>query len=375
MKHMKYQIESPIGPRVTINGREVDYFTGTGYLGLQSHPEVIQAAEQALHQYGLTTATSRGGFGEHPVYDELEKEACAYFEAEKALFFPSGYLGMDVLLQTSTNAGDHIFIDSCAHYSIWEAAQASTKTITPFHHLSPEHLIEKIHTELYPGEHPLVLSDAVFPISGEITPLPDFFQVVERYNGRIFMDDAHGLGVLGVNGRGILDYFNIQSESVKVCGTLAKALGGYGGIITGPAEWIDRVEQNSGVCIGASPPPLVTAAASAKALEIARLNPGLRENLWANVKQARDGLRDLGWELEDTPVPIICLPALGKQNLAAMRDRLFEQGIAVAHVQNYTSAPAGGALRVAICALHTSEQIDRLIRVIRDMTPEKKAAR
>ena len=362
MTKMEYRLQSPIGPRVVINGRDVDYFSGTGYLGLQNHPEVIQAAEQTLRQYGLTTATSRGGFGEHPVYDELEKQACAYFGSEKALFFPSGYMGMGILLQTNASANDHIFIDSAAHYSLWEAAQASTKIITPFHHLSPENLAEKIKTELQPGEHPLVISDAVFPISGEIAPLPDYIEVVVPYNGRVFLDDAHGFGVLGGNGRGTLDHFNITSDRVKVCGTLAKALGGYGGTITGSAEWIDRVEQNSGVCIGASPPPLVTAAASAKALEIARLNPGLRETLWSNVKQARDGLRDLGWELEDTPVPIICLPALDKQNLKKMQNRLFEKGFAVAHVRNYTSAPAGGALRVAICAMHNRGQIERIIK-------------
>ena len=246
----------------------------------------------------------------------------------------------------------------------WDAALATNKTITPFQHRSADNLAEKIKSELLPGEHPLVLSDAVFPISGEIVPLPDYLTVLEPYNGRIFLDDAHGMGVVGEHGRGILDHFNLQADNVKVSGTLAKALGGYGGIITGPAEWIDRMDQNSGVCIGASPPPLVTAAASAKALQIARENSGLRQQLWANVKQARDGLRRLGWELEDTPVPIICLPALAGQNLAQMQSRLFENGFAVAHVREYTSAPSGGALRAAICALHSTEQIERLIHSI-----------
>lgn len=361
---MTYHLQSPIGPRVVINGREVDYFSGTGYLGLQSHPEVLRAAEETLRQYGLTTATSRGGYGEHPVYDELEKLACAYFNSEKALLFPSGYMGMDVLLQTNTEVSDHIFIDMSAHYSAWEAAQASTKPISTFRHCSPDSLAETIRAELLPGEHPLVISDAVFPVSGEVVPLPDYLQVIETFNGRIFLDDAHGMGVLGDNGRGTLDHFQITSDNVKVCGTLAKALGGYGGIITGPAEWIDHVEQNSGVCMGASPPPLVTSAAAAKALEIARRNPGLREKLRGNVKRARDGLHRPGWDLEGSRGPIICLPALPGQNLAITRARLFEEGIAVAHVTNYTSTPSGGALRVAVCARHTSEQIDRLIETI-----------
>lgn len=353
-----------------IDGREVDYFSGTGYLGLQSHPQVLRAASDALTKYGLSTATSRGGFGEHPVYDALEKEACAYFGAEKALFFPSGYMGMGILLQTNTQAGDHIFIDSMAHYSLWDAVQASTKPITTFHHCSAESLKEKLSTELLPDEHPLVLSDGVFPISGEITPLPDYLEVIRRYGGHVFLDDAHGVGVLGNHGRGIQDHFQIDSPDVKTCGTLAKALGGYGGIITGPAEWIDRVEQNSGVCIGASPIPLVTAAASAKALKIARENPVLRENLWKNVEHARRGLRSLGWEIKDTPAPILCLPALPGQNLATMQKRLFEGGIAVAYVREYTSAPPGGALRVAINAGHSTEQITRLVETLRSLLKE-----
>jgi glycine C-acetyltransferase/8-amino-7-oxononanoate synthase len=242
---LKYQIQSPIGPRVTINSREVDYFCGTGYLCLQSHPVVIRAGEDALRKYGLSTAASRGGFGEHPVYDELDMQASLFFDTEKAVFFPSGYMGMGILLQTDTTANDHIFIDSEAHYSLWDASQASTKVTTVFRHRSPEDLAEQIRAGLQPGEHPLVISDAVFPISGEIAPLPDYVSIIEPYHGRVFLDDAHGVGVLGSNGRGILDHFNLTAENVKTSGTLAKALGGYGGIITGPAEWIDRVDQNS----------------------------------------------------------------------------------------------------------------------------------
>ncbi len=108
---MSIHMESPVGARTIFNRREMDYFGGTGYLGLQSHPAVVQAAQEALIQYGFSTATSRGGFGEHPVYDELEKEACAYFGSEKVLYFASGYLGISILTQATGNLFDHIFID------------------------------------------------------------------------------------------------------------------------------------------------------------------------------------------------------------------------------------------------------------------------
>jgi 8-amino-7-oxononanoate synthase len=361
MRNKGYQLESPIGPIVKINGREMDYFSGTGYLGLQNHPEVIKAAKDCLNRYGLSTATSRGGYGEHPVYLDLEGEICTYFQTEKALLLPSGYMGLSVFLQADGSPNDHIFIDSYAHFSAWDAVLGAHKSFTPFHHQTPDSLQEKIHTELLPGEIPVIISDAVFPISGEIAPLPDYLQVIQPYGGRIYLDDAHGMGVLGNSGRGILDFFDIQPENYKVCGTLSKALGGAGGIIPGDAGWIDRLEQNSSICAGASPPLIVAAAASAKALEIARKNPQIREQLWANVRQARAGFNSLGWELEDSPVPILCLPQQKKHNLELLREQLFGMGIAVTHVRSYTSTPAGGALRIAIFATHTPEQIDRLI--------------
>ena len=360
-------MQGPVGARTVFNGREFDYFSGTGYLGLQSHPAVIQATVDAVQRYGLSTASSRGGFGEHPVYDELEREACAYFRAEKALYFASGYLGMSILTQGSNLRFDHIFIDAAAHFSLWDAARATNKPFTVFHHASPERLDEALRRELLPGERPLVLSDGLFPISGEIAPLPAYLELTGRFHGLVFLDDAHAVGVLGDNGRGTLDYYGIQAGEARTCGTLAKALGGYGGVIWGEAGFIDHLDQESAVCVGASPPPLVVAAASARALAVARLSPELLRSLRANVAQARAGLRSLGWELEDTPSPILCLGGRAGISLERIKAGLFEQGIAVTLVRGYTSTPPGGALRIAIFATHSGEQIERLVTTIRSL--------
>jgi 8-amino-7-oxononanoate synthase len=359
---MALQMEGPVGARTVFSGREYDYFGGTGYLGLQSHPAVVQAGVEALGRYGLSTATSRGSYGEHPVYAELERQACAYFGAEKVLYFPSGYQGISVLTQATGGRFEHVFIDSAAHFSLWDAAYATNQPITPFHHLRPESLEAALLAELEPGERPLVLSDGVFPISGEIAPLPDYLALVGRYQGLVYLDDAHAVGVLGENGRGTPEYYGIADERCRTSGTLAKALGGYGGIIWGAADWIDNLDRNSRILAGASPPPLVVAAASAAALRVAQASPELRVRLWDNVAQARRGLRALGWELPDTPVPILCLAAREGADLIRIKNGLFAQGIAVDLVRSYTSAPPGGCLRVAIFATHTAEQIERLIQ-------------
>jgi 8-amino-7-oxononanoate synthase len=358
---METRMESPVGAKTTFNGREYDYFSGTGYLGLQNHPAVLQAAAEALQLYGLSTATSRGGLGEHVVYDALEQEGSAYFGTEKLLHFASGYMGAAILTQATSLLFDHIFIDSSAHYSLWDAAQATNMPITPFHHRQPESLAEALRRELHPQERPLVLSDGVFPISGEIAPLPDYLALVKTYNGRVYLDDAHAVGVLGPNGRGTPDYFGIEDEDCRTSGTLAKALGGYGGVIFGAADWVERIERRSGVLIGSSPLPLPLVSASARALTIARTYPELRHRLQNHITLARNGLRALGWELEDVPVPILCLEARDGVNLDRLQARLFREGIAVTVVRSYTSTPPGGALRIAIFATHTDEQIHHLV--------------
>ena len=361
---MSIHMESPVGAKTVFNGRMMDYFAGTGYLGLQSHPAVLQAAQAALLHYGLSTATSRGGYGEHPVYDRLEQEACAFFGSEKVLYFASGYLGASILTQATGNRYEHIFIDSSAHFSLWDAAYATNLPITPFHHLHPQSLAEHLRSELLSKEHPLVLSDGVFPVSGEIAPLPEYLALVKPLQGLIYLDDAHAVGVLGKNGRGTPEYFDIVDESCYTSATLAKALGGFGGVIWGTASWVEALDRASRICAGASPPPLVVAAASAEALAVARTTPALRQHLWANVAQARNGFRSLGWEITDTPVPILCLEGRQGVSLERIKKGLFEQAIAVELVRSYTSTPAGGALRIAIFATHSGIQIERLVKAV-----------
>jgi len=361
---MTLHMESPAGAQATFNGRVMDYFGGTGYLGLQNHPAVLKAAQEALLRYGISTATSRGGYGEHPIYDRFEQEACAFFGAEKVLYFASGYLGASILTQATGDRFEHIFIDSSAHFSLWDAAYATNRPITPFHHLRTQSLAENLQRELHPKERPLVLSDGVFPVSGEIAPLPEYLALVKPLQGSVYLDDAHAVGVLGKNGHGTPEHFNIVDESCRSSATLAKALGGFGGIIWGPVGWIENLDRVSRICAGASPPALVIAAASASALAVARTTPELRQRLRVNVALARNGLRSLGWEMADTPIPILCLESRQGVSLEKIKKGLFEQAIAVELVRSYTSTPAGGALRIAIFATHSDAQIDRLINAI-----------
>jgi 8-amino-7-oxononanoate synthase len=368
---MPNAIETSVGSRVIIDGRERDYFAGCGYLGLQNHPELLAAATDALQRYGLGTATSRGGYGEHPVYVALEETAARYFGAEAALYYVTAYLGNTILLQGLSGEYDRIFMDDASHFSVRDSVQIAGVPVTSFRHLNPDDLAAQLRGRLRPDERPLVISDGVFPISGEIAPAPDYLWVLAAYPGAsLCLDDAHATGVLGAQGWGTAEYWqerdltglpNLSGLRVISAHTLSKALGCHGGIIAGDAQLIDKLRANAPAYVAHSPSPLPVAAAAVKALDLTRGVSTLRNRLWANVARARAGLRGLGWPLADTPVPIICLGARPGLDLARIQAELFERDICVAHVTRYSSTPAGGALRIAIFATHTEAQIDRLI--------------
>ena len=369
---MTFEMQGPMEARTVIDGRLVDYFAGCGYLGLQNHPTVRQAAVAALTTYGLANS---GGFGSnHPVYHNLEAAACTYFGAEKMLYFASGYLGNAILAQGLRHGYERIFIDEAAHYSVWDGARTAGKPIHAYRHLDAAHLAAVCRQELQPGERPLLMTDGVFPVSGEIAPLPELLAAIRPFDGLLCVDDAHATGVLGANGRGTLEHFGLHDDRCYTCHTFSKALGAYGGFIVGGAALIDELAAHANVQEGASRPPLPAAAAATAALTLLHGDDSLRRQLRANVAQARAGLRVLGWALPDTPVPVICLEQRSGLDLARLQADLFDQGVLVAHSTHYTSVPAGGALRIAIFATHTEEQIARLVAALEAAMARETAA-
>jgi glycine C-acetyltransferase/8-amino-7-oxononanoate synthase len=360
----KYQMQGPMGARTVINGRERDYFAGCGYLGLQGDPMIIQAVHDATLRYGVATGTARSttGFGDSPIYVEFDREATLFFDAERILYFPSGYFGLIILAQGLKERYERIFIDEGTHYSGWDGARLTGKPITPFSHRDVGSLADACGRELGSGERPVVLSDGVFPVSGTIAPAKEYLEIVERYDGLVCLDDAHATGVLGADGRGTLDHYELEgSERCFAAHTLSKALGSYGGLIAGDRQLMEELDRHSRVQFGASRPPLAIAAAASRALALARAEPERRQQLWTNVSRARAGLRALGWPVPDSPSPIISLGSRPGLDMIRAQERLIERDICIAYVGAYNDVPEGGLLRIAIFSTHTSDQIDRLI--------------
>jgi len=358
-----YIMESAPGPKTIINGQEMDYFCGCSYYSLHGHPELIRAAQEAVARYGIGSATSRSGYGNNPVLLRVEELASTFFGSEASLYFVSGYLGNSILLQGLKELYDIIFVDQESHYSVKDGILMADKPFVLFRHLDPQNLEEKIREELKPGQRPLVICDGVFPVSGEISPLPDYLEVLRNYeNSFLCVDDAHAIGVLGEQGRGTFEYFGVKEEKAYFSGTLSKAIGGHGGIIPGRKDFIEKLKSNSNIPYASSATPTGAAAATARALEMFLEHPEMREKLRENVNYAREKLRNLGFEVAQSPVPIICL--FSKEiNLEQLQLYLWSKKIAVLYVPggSYSSVPETGALRIAIFSNHTREQIDRLV--------------
>ena len=358
-------MQSPPAAKTIINGKEFDYFCGTGYFALHGHPDLIAASCAATQQYGIGAGTSRTGLTDHPVFLNLEAKAAEFFETEAAHYYVSGYLGNTLLLKGLAPDYDVIFADSEAHYSVRDGVALSSKPTVSFAHGDPDVLRHALRRALKPGQRPLVISDGIFPTSGKLAPLPDYHQILSNYDDALMcVDDAHAMGVLGEKGQGTLEYWDIQGEGRYSCGILSKAFGGHGGIIAGSQQLIDRVKLT-----GASPVPLGAAAASAKALDLVMHKPEMRKQLWDNATYAKHGFRALGFtDIPDTLVPIICLSVEGI-DLEVVQQKLFSKGIAVLYVPggSYTSAPAQGAIRVAIFSTHTHVQIDRLVAEVSNL--------
>jgi 8-amino-7-oxononanoate synthase len=355
-----FVMESPPGPETVLNGRRCLYFGGTGYFALHGHPEVIAAGIAAFRKYGCHSATSRTGFGNTPVQLELERKIAGYFGTEASIHFVSGYLDNLFLVQALKARIGAIFIDETAHFSIRDAVYSAVKPVHAFRHRDPDDLAASLKANLKAGDVPLVMTDGVFPTFGLIAPVPDLLKVLEPYGGYLCLDDSHAVGVLGPNGRGTYDHYGVKSDRCFFAGTMSKAFGGHGGFIPASQAFIDHIKATCGAYPGATPSPTPAMAASIKGLEIVAREPERRERLRRNVARAKAGIRKLGFEMNDNPVPIVTWALKSAADMKRVQSELFDRGIVIA-LSSYVGAPAGGVLRASIFSEHTPEQIDRLI--------------
>jgi 7-keto-8-aminopelargonate synthetase-like enzyme len=363
----KFTMGSGPGPETVINGKRYLYFGGTGYFSFQTHPEILQAAQKALAEFGMDTATSRDIFGTSPLLLAVEQKAREFMGTEDAIYLPSGYLINIAAFQSLDQLGrfDAMFVDEGAHWSITDFMYALRRPVYTFAHGDPDDLSQKLKANLQAGQKPLVASDGIFPTFGKIAPLQAYLPLVESYEGCLWVDDCHALGVLGEHGRGTYEYFGLRSERLYGGGTLSKAVGAHGGIITGKNEFILPIRAGH-VVNGSNASVSAAAAAAVKGLELMMAQPELRQQLWRNAHQLKSGLKAMGFDQDDTPVPVAAWSLKTAEDMDRVQAEMMKRGIAIQRT-DYVGAGPKGVLRAVVFANHKPEQIARMLTELRSL--------
>ena len=359
-----YYRELASGPRaeVEVGGRPMIMLGSNNYLGLAAHPRVKRAAIAAVEKYGAGTTGSRCLNGTLDLHAELERSLARFFGRDAALFYTSGYMANLGVISGLARRGDVVVVDRRAHASILDGCRLSDAEVRRFRHNDVEDLDRVLSGCGSAGK--LVAIDGVYSMEGEIAPLPAIVEACRRHGARLVLDDAHGLGVLGANGRGTAEHFGLEEEIDLVIGTTSKSLPAVGGFAVGDAQVIHYLRYTNRPFIFAASPPPAAVAAVREALAVMEEQPALRAALWANTRRMLDGLAAMGFDTGASETPIVPITIGSVERTFHAWKALSDAGVFV-NVVLPPAVPTGGCLiRMTLTAEHTAEQIDRVLGVL-----------
>ena len=356
-------IESPVGAQIVIDGRPYINFAGSSYLGLSARPDLLEAGAATLKASGSGYQLSRHYGIATRAHRHVEAEAAAFFQAEAAMYLGGGYLFGLVALAALRDGFDAIFFDERAHHSTKEAIAASGLPAHSFRHLDAGDLQAQLKQLLQPGQRPLVVTDGMYSVFGEIAPLDLIAQVTMPYGGRIVIDESHSFGVIGETGRGACEHHRMPASSVLAGGSTCKAFGVVGGIIVASENEIEKLRV-APAGRGASAGLPAAAQMCALSLRYVREHPELLRRLRENVSYMKRVLRGIGLAVGDSIAPVATFATEPGKSMAALQQQLMAEGIYVFH-SHYIGAGPRGVIRCGIFADHTRDHIDQLADALR----------
>jgi len=357
-------IESDQDTEVQINGKKVLMFGSNSYLGLTNHPKVKEAAIKAIQKYGTGCAGSRFLNGTLDIHVQLEKRLADFVGKEDAIVYSTGFQVNLGVVSCITGREDYIIWDELDHASIIEGHRLSYSNKLKFKHNDMVSL-EKQLQKCEPDKIKLIVVDGVFSMEGDIVNLPEIVALSKKYNASIMVDEAHGIGVLGKQGRGTCNHFGVSDDVDLIMGTFSKSFASIGGFIASDKDTINYLRHHSRSYIfSASNTPGATAAVDA-ALDIMLSEPERIEHLWKLTNYALDGFRNMGCEIGHTSTPIIPLFIRDNDLTFLIVRELFDAGVFVNPVVAPAVAPQDTLIRFSLMATHTQEQLDYALEAIR----------
>ncbi len=364
------EIEGKQGTEVDMGGHHVLMFGSNAYTGLTGDERVIEAGIQAMRKYGSGCAGSRFLNGTLDLHVQLEKELAEFVGKDEALCFSTGFTVNSGVIACLTGREDYIICDDRDHASIVDGRRLSFSTNLKYKHNDMEDLERQLQ-KCNPDSVKLIVVDGVFSMEGDLANLPEIIRLKHKYNATVMVDEAHGIGVFGRDGRGVCDYFGLTDEVDIIMGTFSKSLASIGGFVAADKSIINWLRHNARTYIfSASNTPAATAAAM-EALHIIQREPERIKALWEVTNYALDRFRENGFEIGDTQSPIIPLYVRDTEKTFMVTKLAFEEGVFINPVIPPACAPQDTLVRFALMATHTKEQVDlaveRLVKVFRQL--------
>ncbi len=358
-------LESPQGVRIKVDGKPYLSFCSNDYLGLANHPQLIAALQTGAQQHGVGSGASHLVSGHFAVHQQLENELAAFVHKPAALLFSTGYLANLGAVQALVGRGDTVFADKLNHASLNDAMLLSRAEVKRYRHNDVAHL-EQLLEQTDSGRK-LIITDAVFSMDGDLARLPELLMLCERFDAWLLVDDAHGFGVLGDEGRGSLAHFNLDSQRIIYMATLGKAAGVSGAFVAAEQVVIETLLQNarSYIYTTASPPALSSALRAS--LAVLREEEWRREQLCELIAQLRAGLGNLPWTLMSSSTPIQPLLIGSNEDAVALSEGLRTRGIWVPAIRPPTVPQGTARLRISLSSAHCKQDVMQLIKALHEL--------
>ena len=358
-------IDRVVGPcEVVVQGRPTLMFGSNNYLGLTLHPEVAEAARRAVLEYGTGTTGSRTANGTLSLHEQLEHELADWFGKRHAIIFSTGYQANLSLVGGLCGAGDVILIDGDSHASIYDATRQTAAQVIGFRHNSPESLRKKLERLNSPARNKLVVVEGLYSIRGDVAPLREISDVCRAHGAYLLVDEAHSLGTYGPNGLGCAEDQGVLEHVDFVVGTFSKSLAGIGGVCVSDHPELRLLHFMARAYVfTASGSPSNIAGVSA-AVKVVRAHPELRDQLWANVRRMRQGLRELGYVIGETESPIVPILTGDEERTIALWQRLLHEGLYVNVIVPPGCPVDECVLRASCSAAHTPEHMTRALDIL-----------